>query len=784
MTTEPGAKPARRLSRIRSAVSIKSVLIRLAVSYAALVFIVSMAVATAAYLFFQTKYNEQLEWQRTIDVRRAERELRNDIVDVSKTVYMECAAQLGRDSWDFFAPEDLSRGNTGKLLLTYEYLNDLVGRYPDTIEAVHLYYPGSDLIVSSIDGLRYQGGDTGRTTGKDWLRELADASARSVWLSAPLRNIPDYRLGGGVIELRIFPLLADAASCTVVIAVEFRADNLHERMARLASDYSGSARLLAADGRVLAEFDTNGLQSGVPLPAETLAADAVFYSRIHGSGDASSLVTSIPVGDTPWKLVDVTPLARLYRRGDSIRLILILICISGIVLGLTVAFFLTRRIYNPLDRLMIRVRALFGIGIPPPSVPVDEYVELNYAIDGLASRMSRIDAVLLTNRPIIQHEVVNRLLEGDFQNLGDLRDAFALLEPRAFPEVCAVALFSVAPDGDGAPARVAKYRLAEGLEKQGERMLLCSALAGPNVAAVFDAGEMDGEEIEPLARSWVDLADRDFGIHAFVAVGSIVESPLLLNASCEDAHAAISCRFIFPERRVFVRNAELAERETVSLELPRGLIDSFAEALRLKDRSTATELLASTESAILAGTASATSCRYALKRLASVVAGYAESLRAEKTGETSQRLERMVEEASDASSAIRLLAGEMDTLFSFAFERSEDRGGLLAERVKRYVADNFRGDLSLDTAAEAVGISSAYLSKLFKERSGKNFVSYVTDIRLTEAELLIRTTNESVQEVAKRSGFNTPAYFIHQFKARFGVTPVDYRRSMPENSGT
>lgn len=62
--------------------------------------------------------------------------------------------------------------------------------------------------------------------------------------------------------------------------------------------------------------------------------------------------------------------------------------------------------------------------------------------------------------------------------------------------------------------------------------------------------------------------------------------------------------------------------------------------------------------------------------------------------------------------------------------------------------------LSLEMVADSVGITPAYLSRLFYELSEVNFVNYVNECRVQRAKLLLRQSKIPVQEV----GFPGPAW--------------------------
>ena len=67
-------------------------------------------------------------------------------------------------------------------------------------------------------------------------------------------------------------------------------------------------------------------------------------------------------------------------------------------------------------------------------------------------------------------------------------------------------------------------------------------------------------------------------------------------------------------------------------------------------------------------------------------------------------------------------------------------------------------------SAEAVHLNPSYLSSLFKQKTGENLSTYLTAVRLQEAERLITSTSLRLSEVAKRVGYPNASYFSHIYK--------------------
>ena len=90
--------------------------------------------------------------------------------------------------------------------------------------------------------------------------------------------------------------------------------------------------------------------------------------------------------------------------------------------------------------------------------------------------------------------------------------------------------------------------------------------------------------------------------------------------------------------------------------------------------------------------------------------------------------------------------------------------------------ENFKNGISLEDAAENVGLSKAYLSDYFVKQTGINFKEYLDNLRFTYARTLLEFTDNSVNDVYQESGFKDYANFTRRFKKKFGFTPSEYRK--------
>lgn len=96
--------------------------------------------------------------------------------------------------------------------------------------------------------------------------------------------------------------------------------------------------------------------------------------------------------------------------------------------------------------------------------------------------------------------------------------------------------------------------------------------------------------------------------------------------------------------------------------------------------------------------------------------------------------------------------------------------------VRAYVDGRNSSPVSLATAAHAIGISQSQLSRLFQDKIGVSFRTWVTLRRVRVAMELMRDRQMPAYEAAYVSGFAHYRSFARTFKGIAGMAPSRYRR--------
>lgn len=99
------------------------------------------------------------------------------------------------------------------------------------------------------------------------------------------------------------------------------------------------------------------------------------------------------------------------------------------------------------------------------------------------------------------------------------------------------------------------------------------------------------------------------------------------------------------------------------------------------------------------------------------------------------------------------------------------------QEVVNFLGLHFDQDLSLGSVAERHGMSASYLSRLFKQATGRGFCDYLTDLRIARACELLSGSDLSITDICFDIGFKNISNFNRRFVALKQVTPTEYRRA-------
>ncbi|MDL4839827.1 response regulator [Aquibacillus rhizosphaerae] len=134
------------------------------------------------------------------------------------------------------------------------------------------------------------------------------------------------------------------------------------------------------------------------------------------------------------------------------------------------------------------------------------------------------------------------------------------------------------------------------------------------------------------------------------------------------------------------------------------------------------------------------------------------------------------------STDYRQLRAETSHLLEKLKQSYEERHARLEadtiEQIKQHIIEHAHQDISLDAIGRVVGLSPIYISKIFKEQLGVNYINFLTECRIEKAKKLMRDPEKSLKEITFEVGYHDPNYFSKVFKKMCQVSPTEYRKNI------
>ncbi|MDD3337319.1 MAG: response regulator [Lachnospiraceae bacterium] len=109
-------------------------------------------------------------------------------------------------------------------------------------------------------------------------------------------------------------------------------------------------------------------------------------------------------------------------------------------------------------------------------------------------------------------------------------------------------------------------------------------------------------------------------------------------------------------------------------------------------------------------------------------------------------------------------------------EAAEEQPEDILGKVQAYIQQNYMKKITLTDIAEEVHANRSYLSRLYKNKTGKNMFDVINIMKLEKAKEYIGR-GKKIYETAELVGFDDVAYFSRVFKKYEGYTPKEYDKN-------
>ncbi|XID92071.1 helix-turn-helix domain-containing protein [Paenibacillaceae bacterium WGS1546] len=649
------------------------------------------------------------------------------------------------------------------------------------VQAVQIYFRKNNLILSSGAPNRQYANQI----NDGWIRDFSASGKEQLWL--PTRSFVDQ--DGNVQRVmtlvRKFPVAFP--SNTGYVAIHIFEDRFYELLQMTGADRDNRIYLADSSGALLSSFPRPANEDEIRV-AEQAAALIPAEERRSWVGKFGGQEALISIGaplQNGWTIVSVDSLGYLEKRLDYIRRVIALTGFLLVALGAVISFFLSRSMYNPIKLLFEKTkRAQKELALPVSSDKPDSLVYVSGMVDQLIHRHRELEAAYEVGHSAI----VDRFLYQLFYNRvsGDLEqrveDMRLPITPQGFI-VIIVELDGYAELRERYSAndlnllRYATHNIVQEVVS-GHYVCLGTEIADNQIAVLANlesAAEYDRVRLAEMAGEIIQAVRSYLNLSATIGFGRPVEALSDAHMSFQQASDVIRRKLLTDDRKaLFHENEEHTQafQYFYPVQLEKSLMNNIRAGNEQQTRA----------------------CL--------------EQLKAELKGKPGMSHEivyrvyhRLIDEAIDLvvdaglpwenvfgeGNVYRELAKYetiesihlwLEKLFLNVIVQLRDhlRSPSKVDAAIAYIAEHYREDISVEHIADAVQLNPAYLSRIFKQSTGKTVLEHMTLVRLARSKTLLCETSLNLSDIAQQIGYNNANSFIRFFRKYEGVTPGEFRK--------
>ena len=122
---------------------------------------------------------------------------------------------------------------------------------------------------------------------------------------------------------------------------------------------------------------------------------------------------------------------------------------------------------------------------------------------------------------------------------------------------------------------------------------------------------------------------------------------------------------------------------------------------------------------------------------------------------------------------------ELLSIIEISVKKGVDKEKTVDDKISsaiKFMQNNYNKDISINDVAERYNLNINYFSVLFKKKTSRSAINFLTELRMKAAKEYLKNTEENVADISKKVGYEDTQYFFRVFKKSEGITPLMYRK--------
>jgi Response regulator containing CheY-like receiver domain and AraC-type DNA-binding domain len=670
-----------------------------------------------------------------------------------------------------------------KIIFNAQYkLAELAFQRRDVVDSVFIHSRANHYLVSSSSKL-IKNIDEKTITATDefsWINTFYKSNKSLVWLKTRNTRVYTYEdrdMGDVITVICSYPTSAIGDAVKGFIAINIKEEALSSYLTKFGSSNYGQFMIIDSDGMIVSHSNKSCLYNNISSEqfVKTILASekpADFRTVYNGSEYVVSYKKSVY---NKWYYVSMIPAELFYQKDDFIRKKIFIVSIVILFIVLILSNILSYNVYIPLRKILDKYSKATG-SCNIRKKGFYEYNLLDSLFSNMCTQLTDLRSTLDKNSLMIRHNFLVDLLNNNFNSPEGLDYTLTLLGINLKNELYCAVVFTYTNDIDPFGRnnlQLYKYSIIDYIDTLSSDDYICLPVDIKKdwICVIVNMANGQSEGIAQFVSQVQQYCSKKLNIQIAAGIGECTNNLQQIYKSYVDARVCIQYKFITPHENSFYYD-EISKKTN---SIPVDYTDKFYKNLKLGSYNDIKETLDSFMNTVITGDIAYREVRHTISCFTSAYIKYLELMNITQESIMDEQTKILLQTPHSMGEFLSVLLSSVQASINYINNKKLNKNTGLVDKIKQYVMNNLDKEISLNLAADTFYISSFYLSKIFKEETGINYIDYVITCKMDKAKDLLIKTNFTIDRITSLIGYSHATYFSRKFKEFTGKTPIEYR---------
>lgn len=741
-------------------------------------------VGISSQSYYINKYNEKITAYNSVYLYHLKESIESNIVNPTINMALSLSIEtINTMDLHYFLSHSPDEDNL-KAYKANKFLKSIANTN-DIIDSIYFYYEHENFVISSGNGLIFLDENNPNHMNYKSLNSIKSIN-NSFWTYF---DDPYIKYDDSARQLTYVYLFSNKYNLhsSGYVAITINNDSIENLVQNMTNKFNGHYFIIDQENNILVttdKSDSNIIDKSSYLfdylesnTSNDINSRYTTYSTIDNTKMIISLNT---IDRSNWKLISISSLSDFYYDTSKIRVVFFLIYFCTLISGIVMSVIISSKMYSPIKKIVESIQNNFSSNENDQDQGNNEYAIINETLTHYSHKVTDLESTIQLNRPIIKHKFIHSIIKLTHMQIKNNEEFNKILDikfDRPYYQAILLVFDSNQFNNIDIKGQLyIKHQIIEFVElyKIKDTQVLITDLDRERLVIISNSNAPGTRDtLSTILKDIEKFTFSNYGVNMFSIVSTVQSEIINLYKSYNEMMIYREYQFFIDYQKIYFADqfkGPYKNNEDFILN-----IENFDKALRNRDVKDVNFYLE-----VLLNDLSSFSYIHSqtynhLQLILRTLVSYIKDIQISNSKMLSEKAYEQFNNIDNVIVFHKWISDIINTTYKQLDNEINKIDNSLIITVKKHIEEHIGDDISLDRLSDLVNISPRYLSKVFKEKTGTNFLDYVTNCRLETAASLLKSTELKISTICEKVGYFSTSHFIKKFKERYGMTPNQFR---------